>query len=1008
MRKIITFICVAILALTLNSGNAYAQTRSISGKVVDEFNEGVIGAAVMVKGTSNGVATDIDGSFQLTVSPNAVLVVTCVGYEDVEVAVGNQTNLTISLAISNELLEDVVVIGYGTTRAKNFTGSVDVVKMSESPVANLGLQTASDMIRGRLSGVIMGAESSTVGGTSSILVRGKKSINSTSTAPLIVLNGVIFSGDLEDIDAASIDQISVLKDATSLAAYGSKAANGVIMITTKKGQEGKPRINFSTSQQFSNPTYVPEVLSPEEFIIYRNARQDKTSDFNNTDFMTYMEQQNYKNGIVTDWYDMCLQTGWTQNYNLNFSGRTNNSNYYVSLGRSDQKGTIKGDEFSRNNVSINLSSNISKNIEIGANMAYTNTLNDSNRADIRYDLFALSPYGSATLPDGSMRYYTDGASISRSHPLWPLEHGGDKENRTDNFTLGGYLSINIPWVEGLNFRINASTTERNTSNKSFVHEDNVPALLGQMDIEGLGQTPEYYELSNANGSISTSLTKNWVIDNILSYQHQFGQHYVSASLVYTRDSDEATRTSMNGKSFVNAGNTLLGWHGLANADVKDFTSPTYSLHTDVGYLARAMWSFKDTYHVNASIRRDGSSVFGADSKWGYFPAVGAAWTISNEPFMEGIQWMNNLKLKLSWGKNGAQTLEPYGTLSTISLAKDGKIPFYYGEDQLAWGQKINALGNPTLGWQTTTSWNGGFEGDFFKGRIHFDVNAYVSQTTNQIFNRNIPVMTAGITTQKATMGQVNNWGIEINATSVNIKRGKFNWTSDYVFTLNRNKLIDLYGDGQDDITSGLFLGESLGVIYAYEIGGIDKDGSITGHPGYAYFIDKDNNPIANPAASDKKILGNTDENFRLTWSNTMNYGKFQLYFMFQGVFSGNGYGLRDNTFAYKTFSTTEGNALNIPFFYADRTDTDCPCGNYNEGKYVVYNPYGYVRLQDLSLSYNLNDVAKKLGLSAAKVTVSGRNLFCFAPYWRMADPEMRNGYSVGMPRAFTVGLNVTF
>lgn len=1008
MRKLVSLICVSLLAFVFLGSDAYAQSHNVRGKVVDEFGEGVIGAAVMVKGTSNGVATDNDGTFQISCSATDVLVISCIGYDDVEVTPGNRDNITVSLSISQELLDDVVVIGYGTTRAKNFTGSVDVVKMSDSPVADLGLSTASDLIRGRLSGVVMGAEASTLGQKASILVRGKKSINSTSTSPLIVVNGVIFSGNLEDIDAATIDQISVLKDATSLAAYGSKAANGVIMITTKKGQEGKPTINFSTSQQISRPTYIPEVLSPEDFIVYRNARQDKTSDFHNTDFMTAMELDNYKKGIVTDWYDMCIQTGWTQNYNLNFSGRTDKSNYYVSLGRSDQKGTVVGDKFSRNNVSMNLSSKINDYVEIGANMAYTNTLDDSHKADLRYDIFALSPYGSANLTDGRIRYYTDGASASRVHPLWPLEHGGDKENRTSNFNLGGYISVNIPWIEGLNFRINASTTERNSSNKSFVHEDNVPALLGQEDWDGKGQDPEYYQLSNANGSISTSLTKNWVIDNILSYQHQFGQHYISASLVYTRDSDESTSSSMTGKSFTNAGNTLLGWHGLANADVKDFSSPSYTLHTDIGYLARAMYTFKDTYHLNASIRRDGSSVFGDENKWGYFPAFGAAWTISNEPFMENISWMDDLKLKASWGKNGAQTLSPYGTLSTISLAKSGGIPFYYGEEQLQWGQKINALGNPTLGWQTTTSWNAGFEGDVLKGRIHFDVNTYLSKTTDQIFNRNIPVMTAGITSQKATMGQVNNWGIEVNATTVNVKKGKFTWTSDYVFTLNRNKLIDLYGDGQDDITSGLFLGEPLSTIYAYEVMGIDKDGSITGHAGYAYFSDKDGNPIANPAASDKKILGYTDENFRLTWSNTLKYNDFQLYFMFQGIFSGNGYGLRNNTFAYKTFSTTEGNTLNIPFFYAERTDTDCPCGNYNESKYAVYNPYGYVRLQDLSLSYNMRSLAKKVGLSSARVTLSGRNLFYVAPNWRMTDPEMSNGYSVGMPRAFTLGLNVTF
>ena len=1005
MRKVLSLICLSVVAALL-CGSAYAQTRTVSGTVVDESGEGIIGAAVMLKGTSTGVATDSEGRFQINCPANAVLVITSIGFEDAEEAVGNRTSLTVTLQVSQELLDDVVVIGYGTTRAKNFTGSVDVVKMADSPISDMGLTTTSDLLRGRLSGVIIGAEQSTLGQNASILVRGKKSINATSTAPLIVLDGVIFSGNIEDIDPQSIDQVSVLKDATSLAAYGSKAANGVIMITSKKGQEGKPTITFSTTQQFSRPTYVPQVLSPTDYIIYRNARQGKTSGFDDINFMTLMEEENYKKGVVTDWYDMCLQTGWSQNYNLNFSGRTRNSSYFVGLGHTDQKGTVVGDHFVRNNVSVNLSSKISKHIEAGVNMAYANTLDDSNRASIRYDLYCLSPYGMSTLPDGRLRYYTDGISGSRYNPLWPVEYGGEKENRYKNLTLGGYLSINIPWVEGLNFRVNASFGERNTENKSFRHENYYVALLGEDDFEGIGQNPEYFSLKDANGSISTRAYKNWVVDNILSYSRRFGEHSVSASLVYTRDSALSSDYSMTGSSFTTAGNTLLGWHGLSNADNKNYTSPTYSLHTDVGYLARVMYSFKDTYPFNASFRRDGASVFGADSKWGDFPAVGAAWTISNEPFMKKADWIDMLKLKLSWGKNGAQTLSPYGTLSTVALAKDGGIPFYSGE-QIYWGQKISALGNPTLGWQTTVSWNGGFEGDFLKGRIHFDINAYYSKTTEQIFDRNIPVMTAGITKQKATMGQVDNRGIEINATTQNIKKRDFSWTSDYVFTLNRNKLVDLYGDGQDDLANGLLLGHPLSVIYAYEVAYIDKDGSIA-KPGEAVFYTADGGYTENPGASDKRVIGYTDENFRLSWANTFRYKDFQLYMLFLGVFSGNGYGLRNNTDAYKTFNTTEGNALNIPFYYADRTDTDCPHATYNESKYAVYNPYGYIRLQDVSLSYSMKALARKIGLANAKLTLSGRNLFYIAPKWRMADPEMPNGYTVGMPRAFTLGVNVTF
>ena len=993
IKRVAVVFCGLVLSLT-----AFAQNRIVKGVVLDDTDQGVIGAAVMIKGTTTGVATDIDGKFELMCAPTDVLVISSVGYDEVEVTVGNQTDITVRLNISSELLDDVVVIGYGTTRAKNFTGSVDVMKTADSPVADLGLSNVSDMIRGRMSGVVMGAESATVGGNASVRVRGRRSINSTSSSPLLVVNGVIFTGNLEDIDQNSIESISVLKDATSLAAYGSKAANGVIMITLKKGQEGKPMINFSTSHQFSTRSYKQKFLSPEGYIAYMNARKG-LDDLTDTSWMNFLEKANYQAGKTTDWYDLVTRMGYTQNYNLSFSGRTQNSNYYVALGRSAQDGLTVGNEFTRNNASMNLSTNVTKSIEIGANMAFTNSFDDSVAASTS---FKNSPYMEPYLPDGkTLRYYVEGVNASSTNPLWT--EGREKDNRRFNLNLGGYVSINIPWIEGLNFRTNASYTKVQSKNYSFTHENNVVALLTN-DLEGKGQSPEYYNLSGASGSISSSLSENWVLDAILSYSRAFGQHYVNTSLVYTRDSAESTSESISGQGFNEAGNTLTGWYGLGNADTKVVSNPTYSLHTDVGYLARVIYSFKDTYHFNASVRRDGSSVFGSEHKWGIFPAFGAAWTVTNEEFMKGLDWLDFLKLKLSWGKNGAQTLSPYGTLSTIAVAKGGQIPNYYG-GTTHWGQKLATLGNPTLAWQTTTSWNGGFEADFVKGRIHVDVNAYISKTTDQIFDRNIPVMTAGITTQKATMGRVDNKGVEINFNTVPVKTAALTWNSDFVFTLNRNKIVDLYGDGQDDVTSSLFIGHPINTIYGYRHDGIYQDGTYAGQP---IFLTASGEQTPNPSPDDRVIIGSTDENFRLSWANTFRYGNWQLYFLFQGIFSGGGYGLANNTFAYSTYDTTAAcTAFDIPFWTKQNPSDTYPKPNYSDSKYQVYNPYGHVRLQDLSLSYNLSKVANLIGVRTARFTLSGRNLFYIAPKWKMSDPENRSGNGIGIPRAVTLGLNIT-
>ena len=990
---------LVMLTLVLMPLSAFAQIN-IKGTVVDGTGLPVIGASIFEKGTTNGTVSDIDGTFAITANENTTLVFSCIGYATQELPAAAVMNVV--LAEDSEFLEETIVIGYGTTKAKNFTGSVDQVKMSDSPVAVLNLTSSTDLIRNRLTGVVMGAESGTVGTRSSMLVRGRKSVQSTTEEPLIVLNGVIFAGHLDDIDPTTIESISVLKDATSLAAYGSQAAQGVIMVTTKKGREGKPMISFSTSHQISTPSYKIEYLSPEDYIRYKNVKGG-SSDLTSTGFMTPFELENYKAGETVSWYDMGIRTGYTQNYNMNVSGASERMNYFVGAGLSDQQGMTLGNSNRRYNISTNLTTKITDWLEVGINFNMSNTIDD--QVAVSVGGFNMTPYGEPYLPDGSLRKYVDGQDATQHNPIWNQSGYQEKDNRRSNLNLGGFASVDIPWVKGLNFRLNASWSKIMTNNKSFTHEGYNPTLLSS-DMEGLGYTPQYQDLALATGTITHNNQLSWVMDGILSYSRSFGEHYVSASLVYTRDSKEIVGESYLGKDFVNAGNTIKGWHGLGDATNKTISSPSYSLHNDVGYLARAMYSYKDTYHFNASFRRDGSSVFGASNKWGNFPAVGAAWTVSNEKFMEKTEKvLDLLKVKFSWGLNGAQTLSPYGTLTTIALAQSGGISTYY-DGIIHWGQKINTLGNADLGWQTTSSWNTGVEAEMFKRRVRFEVNGYKSKTTDQIFTRNIPVMGSGVTSQKATMGQVNNWGIELNLNTTNIQRRDFSWNTGLIFTLNRNKLVDLYGDGKDDIPNNLFIGEPLGVIYGYEVKGINPE---TGTPVY---IAADGSETTTPSADeDRKILGYTNENFRFNLSNTFTYKKFQLYFAFNGVIGGNGYGLANNTFAYTTYNTGHStSALNIPFWAPDNKTDEYPSPAFTNpnGLYQIYNGYGHVRLQDLSLSYNLGGLMKNWGIKNAKVSVAGRNLFVIAPNWRMSDPEARSGSSIALPRAVTFALNLSF
>ena len=996
-----------ILAMLLSAIISFAQNVGISGTVVDSNGEPLIGVSVIVKGTTTGTMTDLDGKFSLNVPSDAVLEISSIGYVTQSMPVGSTRVFNVTLADDNEMLDATVVIGYGTVKRENFTGSVATYNVGSSPVSNMTKTNAMDMLRGMTTGVTI-SQSGVAGSNPSLQVRGQKSISGGS-APLIILDGVIFKGNLNDIDPDTIESMSVMKDATSLAAYGSQAANGAIMITSKKGQVGKPVISFKGSVALVQQNYTPDLRDGYEYIELYNARNQFEPD--NIGWLGPVEKAQYDKGEWTDWIDYVTRLGVQQDYSLNVSGATENMNYLFGASFNDNKNFIKGNEFVRETFTGRVSTNITKNISLGLNFNYSETQNDGVRPN--YTAVRITPWGSPTLSDGvTMRKYVDGKEADPQNPLWNVYNGVDQTNRTNNVTLGGNLDIKIPWVKGLSYRITGNYNRRNSYQHTFTHETN----FVNMSMGEAAYTTEAFDahLSEANGSISNSQSTSYVIDNILSYTRDFGQHYISASLVYTRDGALSKSNGESGSDFSGLGNTSLGINRLADAAVHHVTAPTYSLHTDVGYLARVIYSYKNKYHFNASFRRDGSSVFGSEHKWGNFPAVGVAWTISDEGFMKSSSsWLDYLKLKASWGKNGNQSLSPYGTLSRMSMGKSGGFTYFFGDSPI-FGQTLSTLGNPNLGWETTTSFNAGFEADFWGRRLHWEVDAYKSKTTDQIFNRTVPVMGAGITSQSATMGQVNNWGIESTLNIQTMRRKDFTWNTVFNFTMNRNKLVELYGDGEDDIPNNLFLGKSLGAIYGYNWIGVVQEtdseyiAANGARPGDAMYEDIDGNGQITP--DDRRILGYDKEAFRLSMGNTITWKDLTLYFVFNGIFSSKMYGKASNNLAYLSYEGMQyTNMFDHPYWTKENKSQKYPAPAYNDGKFNALDSYGFVRLQDVQLSYNVKtNFLSRMGVKSLQAYVSGRNLFFIAPDWKFSDPEVRSGRSQQLARTYPLGVNIRF
>lgn len=995
-----------ILVGLMFSVAAFAQNVSITGKVVDTQDQPLIGASVFIQGTTIGTVADINGDFQLSVPAGATLEVSSIGYVTQHIAVGDKREFAIVLEEDTELLEATVVVGYGTVKRTNFTGSVATYNVGDSPVSNVPKTNALEMLRGLATGIQMG-QSGIAGASPSIQVRGQKSIAGGSD-PLIVLDGVIFKGKINDIDPTTIESMSVMKDATSLASYGSQAANGVIMITSKKGELGKPMINVRSSVSLVTQNYTPELKSGEKYLDMINARLGNPS--GTTSWLSELEKANLAAGEETDWIDYVTQLGVQQEYAANISGGSQGLNYMFGIARSDNKNFMKGNQFIRNTITARINSKINNYISAGLNFNWADMRDDGIR--LSYTRF-FSPYGEPTLDDGSVRKYIIGPNQeTATNPLWATESGAvDAEYRGNATTLGGNIEIKFPWIEGLSYRLTGNYTLRDFNTSRFYHEK---YHINQTETEFTTAVYDKY-LANANGYIDTNNTVAWVLDNILTYTREFNDHYINATLVYTRDSNLSTGHNISGSDFAAIGNTTLGFWGLTNATTQKIEDITYTLHNDVGYLARVNYSLKDKYHFNASIRRDGSSVFGMDRKWGNFPAVGAAWTISDEAFMSKTKgWLDYLKIKASWGKNGNQSLQPYATLSRMEMGVSGGHTGYF-DGKPIFGQAMTTLGNPFLGWETTTSWNAGWEADLLGRRLHWEVDAYKSSTTDQIFSRKIPVMGSGITSQSATMGQVDNWGIESSLRANIIRKGDFRWDATLNFTMNRNKLVELYGDGQDDITNGLFIGESLGAIYGYVWDGIvqkddvefmQKNGRT---PGDVKEKDLDGDGQITP--NDRTILGFGKEAFRMSLATNLSWKNWTLYMMFNGSFSSGRYGKALNNNAHRPY--TEGmmylNTIDIPWYTEENpTNEYTKAWNATGSLYAIHN-YGFVRLQDVSLSYTLpSKWLKNAKINSAQFYVSGNNLFFIAPDWKYSDPEVRSFQSQQLRRTVTFGVNVRF
>ncbi|MGV3588243.1 MAG: SusC/RagA family TonB-linked outer membrane protein [Adhaeribacter sp.] len=1028
------FISTSVSEKSTPAGKSTKQVQlTVTGKVTSPTGEGLPGVTVVLKGTTIGATTDVEGQYSLNVpdaSSQGTLVFSYIGFVTQEVPLNGRTTVNVSLKDDAKALEEVVVIGYGTQTKRDLTGAVSQVKATQ--LENENPNSVQDVLRGNIAGLNVGLDASAKGG-GSLQVRGQNSLNAGSS-PLIVLDGIIYYGALSDINPNDIETIDVLKDASSAAVYGAKSASGVVLITTKKGKEGKPVVNFDASVGVATMSANEKVYDPNGFISWRedvqNSRDVKAAPYHyanpnslpsDISLATWLagatgdpndvwlqrlgfnpiEIQNYKDGKTVNWYDMVFQNGKRQDYNVSLSGKKEGVSYYMSLGYQDNEGIVVGDRFETIRSRINLEGKVNKFLTVGLNTQFA----DRDESQVTADWGRIvnnSPWGSEYDADGKYRLSpVDEPGGGSRHPFLDMSY----TDRTRKFTTlisSIYGKVALPF--GATYQINFSP--RFEWFRYYNHQS--------------AQHPEW-KLRGGLASRQQSQVYNWQVDNLIKWNKKFGSHDVDITLLANAEKFQSWDNSMNNEGF-NPGDQL-GYHNIG-AGIKPTISSNDEYSTADALMARVFYSFKQRYLLTLSTRRDGYSAFGQANPRATFPSAAFGWIFTDENFLKSapaLSWLNYGKLRLSWGVNGNRDIGRYVAISDLTSGKyllvrpDGTV---YPVSQLY----VNRMANPGLQWERTESVNAGLDFGLFNNVIDGSIEAYQTSTTNLLVERTLPDI-LGFNWVYDNLGEVQNKGIELTLNSRNFSRDNFSWNSSVNFSLNRNKIVHLYGDmvdvtdangnviGQkerDDVSNSWFIGRAIDEIWGQRILGVWQEEEAEEAAKYGVFPGdfkiKDVNGDFKFTDADKEFLGFRNPRFRWTLRNEFTFFK-NINFSFM-MYSYWGHMNTFNQAKNNSGFLDRSSSYVVPYWTPENRRNDYARLYSSNGgaSFDVFRKKSLIRLDNISLAYTLpKTLVQRASIQNMRVYFSTRNVGFYAPEWNFWDPEN----SGPTPRTYTLGLNLT-
>jgi TonB-linked SusC/RagA family outer membrane protein len=985
MKKIyIKWLKLLAFFLVLNCGLAFnvsAQQKGIliTGTVTDNTKVPLVSVSVTLKGKTGGAVTNANGVYSITVTDeHAVLVFSYLGYVTEQRAVDGAHILNITMNPDPKSLNEVVVVGYGTQKRKDITGAV--VTVDHKRLDNLPNTSFTQALEGAVPGLNISQNSgSAEGNDNTILLRGSRSITA-SNAPLVILDGIPYNGSYSDINPSDIGDIEILKDASAAGIYGSRGANGVILITSKKGTTSKPVISYDGSYGVEKLGKLPDILSPQQFYDYKKAR--------NGPLITGSEQAVYGSGNFPNYFDLATRTGHRDQQNVSIRGGSNNAKYYISTNYLDVAGVAINDNYRRLGTKVNVDVDVSNWLTFGT----SNNLTYDDRSGLApsftgdYSVYTFNPLTTAFNKDGSLTVYPWPEKVYWANPLAPTL--ADNANNTYSLFNTNYAVVKFP-VRGLSYRINAGVRYSSQGNYTYYGRDQKKGL------EALGEADRVDDLGI-----------DYTIENLLFYNRTFGKHTIDFTGLYSYEYNQATEASLISTGFPS---DVLTYY---QDNVALLNTPTnkYTKRTLLSQMGRLNYAYNSKYLVTLTARRDGSSAFGKNKKYGFFPIGAIGWNISNEDFLKSSKVVSNLKLRASYGSNGNQAVDSYSTLAGLSNRS------YVNGTTNAPGYVPTKLGDSNLHWETTNTLNAGVDFGLFNGRITGTIDVYSARTHDLLLARSVSTIT-GVNSIVENIGKTANKGIDVGLNTINVKTQDFMWQSNVTFSLNRNKIVDLYGTGKNDTLNHWFIGQPINNNFDYKYLGVwQKNDDLTKSPqpntqaGYAKVLDANgDNKIT---GSDRVLLPGLQPSFTYGFGNTFIYKDLSLYVFVQGVQGVN----KLNGTLYDDVNTEVEKNTYVKNYWTPTNSTNDYYANANQQTGYLPNIYAvhfyqnasYLRVKDILLSYNLpKKVMEKLKINRIKLFAEARNLFTITP-WKGYDPEL-SSQTGGIPlqKELTFGINAS-